>query len=300
VPGCKLKFSNLKDGVDFVVCKLCGWHALQLTSHLRGVHNRDSKKYNKQYGPVICENSKQNHCSAAKDAGNWLAKAKKRGDDLSEYKVKMSKAVSEAIMSNPEDRKRRAQVMSNVNRSDVMRKKASETAKRTSARKDVQENRAAQLKKWRDNNPEDFYNKCIAKMISSWQSKPEIELFTKISIRSDYCFKRNQRVKSKTFISKTKIKQIDFADRKKRVYVEFDGILHFVEQRINQLKLIQQKDRLLDEHIIKHQWMLIRVSYDQFSYRKSDYGFNKDCLDKVFSILDNPTPGVHYIGKAYE
>ena len=47
-------------------------------------------------------------------------RAKENGDDLFEYKSKMSKSVREAILSNPADRKRRAKVMASVNRSDAM------------------------------------------------------------------------------------------------------------------------------------------------------------------------------------
>ena len=109
----------------------------------------------------------------------------------------------------------------------------------------------------------------------------------------------NQVVKSELFITKSKRKQVDIGDKSKRVYVEFDGPLHFIQTGLKQLENVQEKDKLLDEHIIKHEWTLIRVSYDQFSYRKSDYGFNKECIKKLFEILDNPISGVHKIGKNY-
>lgn len=189
--------------------------------------------------------------------------------------------------------------MGAVNKTDLMRKKSSETAIKTSARKDIQEKRSAQLKKWRDENPDDFYNKCIKKMIETYNSKPEALLFKIVSEIDGYSFKRSQFMKSNTFISKTKRKQVDIADKSKRVYVEFDGKLHFKNTKFDQLEINKLKDKLLDEHIIKHRWILIRVSYDQFSYRKSDYGFKKDCLDKVFEILNNPTPGVYKIGESY-
>jgi very-short-patch-repair endonuclease len=180
-----------------------------------------------------------------------------------------------------------------------MRKKASETAIKTSARKDIQENRAANLKKWRDQNPDEFYDKCTSKMSNCWRSKPEMMLFDVLKDIEEYRFKQNQIVKSDKFPTKSKRKQIDIGDKSKRTYIEFDGELHFKQTGLNQLDTVQEKDRLLDEHIIKHGWTLIRVGYDQFSYRKSDYGFKKECLERVFEILDNPTPGVHRIGAVY-
>lgn len=291
------KFKNMIEGKDFVVCKVCGKHAKKLTEHLRIEHKLTPDQYD---GPVLCESSKNKYSVIAKDNGNWIERAKANGDDLSDFKQKMSRAVREAILSNPDEIKRRAQVMSNVNRSDIMRKKASETAIKTSARKDIQEQRSAQLKKWRDENPDEFYEKCTSKMLDVFHSKPELELFKIVSQVEGHQFKLNQVIKSDLFISKSKLKQIDIGNKKQNIYIEFDGPLHFINTNLNQLNEVQQKDKLLDEHILKHEWILIRVSYDQFSYRSSDYGFKKECLEKLFAILDKPISGVHRIGENYE
>jgi len=268
-----------------------------LASHLREVHGVQPEEYD---GEVLCESSRLKYESTAKDNGNWITRANERGDDLTDYKERMGKAVRESILSSPDDRKRRAQVMSDVNKTDAMRQKASDTAKKTSARKDIQEKRAANLKKWRDENPDEFYEKCTFQMKDSWKSKPELLLFDLLKDVNGYSFKQNQIVKSELFISKSKRKQVDIGDKSKRVYVEFDGPLHFKQTGLNQLEAVQEKDRLLDEHIIRHGWILIRVSYDQFSYRKSDYGFNKECMEKVFEILNNPKRGVYKIGELYD
>lgn len=92
----------------------------------------------------------------------------------------------------------------------------------------------------------------------------------------------------------------NIGDKSRRVYIEFDGRLHFIETTLQKLDIIPTKDKLLDDHITRHGWVLIRVGSDQFSYRKSDYGFKQECIDQVFGILDNPTPGVHYIGAVYD
>jgi hypothetical protein len=287
---------TLVDGIDFVVCNICGWHNKRLVGHLRTEHGLKPDEYS---GPILCENSKKKYESVGKENGNWIERAKDNGEDLSEYLDKMGNAVRESILSNPEDRKRRASVMGDVNRSDVMRQKASETAKKTSSRPEILEQRSANLKKWRDENPDEFYDKCIHKMMNTHHSKPELILYDILKQRNDYKFKLNQVVKSNKFISKSKRKQVDIGDKSKRFYVEFDGELHFEETKLNQLERVHKKDVLLDDHINEHGWILIRVGYDQFSYRKSDYGFKKECIDRVFDILDNPAPGVYKIGDVY-
>lgn len=295
---CKAKYDFLPEDKEFVVCKICGWHAKRLASHLREVHRIQPEEYD---GEVLCESSRLKYEATAKDNGNWIVRANERGDDLTDYKSRMGQAVRESILSSPDDRKRRAQVMSDVNKTDSMRQKASDTAKKTSARKDIQEQRSANLKKWRDENPDEFYEKCTSKMMNpNWQSKPEALLCQILSLIENYQFKPNQVVKSELFTTKSKRKQVDVGDKSKRVYVEFDGPLHFKQTSLNQLEVVQEKDRLLDEHITRHGWTLIRVGYDQFSYRKSDYGFNKECLKKVFDILNNPNSGVYKIGKVYD
>src|SRR5690606_34369140 len=100
----------------------------------------------------------------------------------------------------------------------------------------------------------------------------------------DFNFKRHQIIKSEKFISASKRKDIDIADKDNRIYIEYDGGLHFKETSIHSLCETQQKDILLDNHIIKHKWTLIRISHDQFSYNKCNYGFSKECLELLFNI----------------
>jgi hypothetical protein len=267
-----------------------------LASHLRKKHYIEPEFYD---GPILCDSSKQRYSEQNQDNGNWIEKAKARGEDLTDYKQRMGEAVREFIMSNPDDRKRRAKVMTSVNRSDVMRKKSSDTAKKTSARRDIQLSRAARIHAWQIANPKEFYEKCINKALHAWHSIPEAELFEKVRNFPGYCFKLNQFVISDLFITQTKRKQIDICDKIRNVYLEFDGPFHFKQTPFGQLQTIQNKDYLLDEYIKTNGFVLIRVSFDQFSYRKSDYGFKKECLDRIFEILDNPIPGVYRIGTLY-
>lgn len=288
------------EGIDYVKCFICGISQKSLARHVKQVHGMNPKEYSKNH-KIICDKSheKYKNQNSINNSG-WLLKANDMGCDLTDYKANLSKGVREFISNNPEDLKRRADVMAKVNKSDVMRKKVSETAIKTSARKDIQEKRAAQLKKWRDENREEFFEKCINKLLNIYHSKPELELFEIVKQNKNFNFKLNQTVKSEDFISKSKRKQVDIGDKNKRVYIEYDGALHFIKSKITNHELISKKDYLLDKHIEKHNWTLIRVSYDQYSYRKSDYGFKKECLDKINEILEKKIPGVYKIGDAYD
>jgi membrane-associated HD superfamily phosphohydrolase len=62
-------------------------------------------------------------------------------------------------MNSPEERQRRSKLLGSLNKTAKFRKKSSDTAKITSARKDIQERRSFNLKKWRDNNKEYLSNK---------------------------------------------------------------------------------------------------------------------------------------------
>lgn len=63
-------------------------------------------------------------------------------------------------------------------------------------------------------------------------------------------------------------------------------------------RILSAGDRELNEAALKQNMSLIRISYDQFSYK--DCGkFSEDCLKHLFELLCKPTPGVHYIGASY-
>ena len=300
----KSKFDNASDffglveGADFVVCSVCGFHAKSLGTHVSKVHGIAADEYKKTH-QIICQKSIETYRNQNGENGDWIERAKDRGEDISDYCERMGNAVRDSILSNPEDRKRRAGVMAAVNRSEVMRKKASDTAKKTSARRDIQLQRVARIHAWQKANPDKFAN-IISKLTTIWNSKPESLLYHEMTKRTQFNFRRHQKLRSEKFLSFYKQKDIDIGDTAKRVYIEYDGPLHFKQTTMNQLANVQEKDRLLDEHIIEQGWVLIRVGYDQFSYRKSDYGFLADCLAKIDEILNDPKPGVHRIENVYE
>lgn len=289
------------EGIDFVHCKLCNFKAKTLTKHITQTHKISKKDYESQFlnAQISCRSS----ISSFKDRGQnfaWLKRAKERGDDLTAYKRKLSKAVSLAIMSNSEERSRRSRQMSENNRTQDARQRSRITAKKTSSRPDVLLARTRNLERWRNENFEEFYDKCIRAAQSTWQSKPEKKLFEFLLTVQGYDFKHNQVIKSEKFTNSSKRKQIDIADKIKRVYVEFDGIMHFSsaikgEEAHNKTVNL---DKLLNDHIVQHGWTLIRVSYDQFSYKNGGV-FSDRCIEQLLSLLKDPKPGVHCIGDSY-
>lgn len=307
---CNTKYSNLILGEDYVICSICGYHAKSLGTHITKIHNIELDLYKKEH-QIICSKSTKNYSESSSE-NSWLSKAIAEGKDLNEYWGKVSSGVKKSINSNPDELKRRSELMTELNKkqqSNVdFQKIVSETAKKTSARKDIQEARSERLKKWRTNNPLVFYNKCVKKMITTFQSKPEKMLHRYLLSIEGFSFKRNQFVHSKFISTKSCKKQIDIGDKNKRIYVEFDGILHF-EPKFgdDSLKRIKQKDREVEQHIKNHNWILIRVSYDQFVYstkivNKVKYDtshFKQECLDEIVRILNSNVPGIYKIGSTY-
>ena len=223
---------------------------------------------------------------------------------MSYYWEKVGKGVSESILSNNVEISRRSKQMLELNeiiwKDPEYRTKMSEIAKKTSSRPEVIKKRSVQLKKWRTENPEDFFNKCTKKMHNSWRSKPEAMLFDFLLKQNGFNFKRNQFVKSNIFNWKSQRKQIDVADKGKRIYVEFDGVFHFKPIfGDDKLAEIKGRDSLLEIYIKSHNWTLIRISYDQFNYKQGGY-FAKDCLDKLVKILVDSNRGIFKIGQCYE
>lgn len=280
---------------EFIECVLCKFAGRKITQHVKKEHGLLKQEYEARYGPTICESASKAYAETRNY--DWIHRANEEKKDLTEYKRKMAKAVSDAIMNNPDERKRRSELLGYLNKSDEFRKRSSETAKKTSMRFEIQARRVEQLKKWREVNCEEFFEKCTKKMLSIWHSKPEKALYEIVRAIDGYAFRFNQTIKSETFPTKSKRKQVDMGDKVCRVYLEFDGILHFKKKYKKQkLEEIQLKDRLLDEHIERRNWTLIRISYDQWNGKE----FKKECLESLFDALKDPQPGVVKIGKAYE
>ena len=210
----------------------------------------------------------------------------------------MGKSVSTAIMSNPKERARRATQMVINNRTPQARDLSRNTAKKTSARPEIIAARAANLQRWRDENFDTFYEKCIMKMHSTWHSKPE-RILRELVQAFDPAFKGNQRLYSTRFTSNSRRKQVDLMNEKTNVIVEFDGVYHFKPIKGEEaLQDARKRDNELEMAVVDNEMTLIRISYDQFTYKDGGH-FSEHCLKWLFELLKDPKPGVHRIGNSY-
>lgn len=281
------------------MCTLCNLRCKSLKKHLREVHKLSVADYG---GQVLCDNSRHAYSEQNKENSNWINREQEKGNDLKEYREKMGKSVSKAILSSPKERQRRSDLLKELNKTKIwtpeFKAMMTEKSKKTAARPEIIAKRTEQLKKWRDENFEDFYEKCVKNFSISWRSKPELALFELVKMIDGYTFMNNQFIKDETFMSKTKRKQVDIADVNMGVYLEFDGPWHF--QNINgSLQENIARDKLFDEYIERNQLKLIRISHDQYSYGKGG-SFKEECLKQLFDALKDPKPGVVKIGKAYD
>jgi very-short-patch-repair endonuclease len=296
---CKTYKEKALSGGDIIKCGLCSHTSAKLTQHIKKEHNLTKEFYLENYGELVSPNSKDRYSAVAKENGDWINKAKESGKDLSEFKAKLSKSVSEAIMSNPEERARRAKLLGELNKTKEFRDKASETAKITSARPEIQAARAAQLKRWRDKNPEEFYEKCTSKAFASSkkQTRPE-KYFKKFAFEElkVYDFKYSQSLYSEKFINKSKRRQIDFMSEDRKIWIEIDGPLHF-KNSFEGYERIVAKDKVVDSIAIDKDKVFIRISFDQWDQKTGI--FNVDVRLKIKQILEDNKPGVYCLGKEY-
>jgi hypothetical protein len=312
------KNSNSILNIDYVECNLCGFIGKSISTHLRQSHNLTKDNYS---GNVVCEKTNKIYSKSNSETGKnyWASLTDEERIKVNE---KNSQSVRAALKNNPKESERRSKLMTELNatvmKSPEVRKKLSDVAKRTSKRPDILEKRSKQLQNWRDNYPDQFLEKCTNKLlqwklenpdkvqeniiefVNSFKSKAEKELKIFLRTLDNFNFKNNQFISDDSFISKTKRKQVDFIDYKKNIFIEYDGQFHF-ENKMNPDRLVIQRsiDKLFDKYIIDNNLILIRISFDQFRYGSKPH-FIQTCLDQLISILNNPSPGIFWIGTAYD
>lgn len=296
-------FSNCERDADYIECVLCEFVGVKITQHVKLVHGLSKEEYIEKYGSVICSASQKSY--GATGNFDWVKRARERGEDLSEYFASTGEAKSKGILASSKAIEARRKNMSELNKRPERRKRSSEVAKLTSSRPEILAERTQNLKNWRDNNFEEFYEKCVTPMIGASpmnsgvirQTKPEKVLHELLKNYPSYDFKYAQCIKSNSFQTLSKRKQVDFGDKKSKVYLEFDGIYHF--KKFANEKILEKaviSDAALDEQIVVRGWTLIRISYDQFNGKV----FNESCVNQLTEILTNPKPGVFKIGDAYK
>jgi len=290
------------ENIDYVECKICcEFRRKKLTYHIENVHNISKDTYREIYGEVTCSKTKELYSNT----GNydWINRAKSSGKDLSLYLEKLGRATSLGIMKSHSARLARSKNLSRLNKTDQFRKKSSIAAKATSLRPDIIESRTANLARWRDENPEEFYEKCTSKMHSSWQSKPEKLLFQIVNNKLPHRFERNQQIrrikKFKTVRSGTR--QIDILDKIGKVVIEFDGIHHFKNmfKTNNSFEKTRERDAELNAVLVDEGYTVIRIAHDRFSY-KSGGNFDESSIEELFNIIAAKKTGLFLIGEGYQ
>lgn len=266
----------------YVRCAVCGQClSRKLCSHLRLQHNLTYDEYKNLY-PDVTIISKRAHDNAVV-TGGWIRRYKEQGKDLSDYLQKMSDAVKTAILSNPEELKRRSELAKATlvakARSTEGRQLSSKTAKVTSARPDILLQRTERLHKLRCG------------------SQPEIKLK---EFLTPHDFLHSQHIKDESFTTKTHSRVLDFYNKELKTIIEFDGKQHFCKSFLNSDSQdhVVETDEQLNQWCVDNHHRIIRISYEYYSYRTKDFvpGFYDYLMDVIYNQTEDI---VIKIGEAY-
>lgn len=173
-----------------------------------------------------------------------------------------------------------------------MRQKYSETAKKTSARSDIRQERAQRLKVWRDKHPAEFQGIQAKAHASPKLSKMEIWLEPHLAKLG---FMRNT-----TLRCQKGSKQIDFVNRHKKMVIEVDGPWHFLPIRsIQHLQTVQARDQMLNHEVMRRSWRLIRLSMECFKSNSGEL-ISPDLSQLITTIENGDWDGIRCYGSLYE
>lgn len=260
-------YAGCVEGIDYVECKLCRFVGRNIKQHVKRLHNFE--EYTSTFNhSLIAKNTVRSYSNANVHNGDWISRAKDRGDDLAEYRKKMGSAVSMTIMNDPEERKRRSELANKIlvdyAKSDRGRKNSSEAGKRTSSRLDILAKRTKRLHESRK------------------PSKGELALG---EFLVPLGFKRAHVIIDKdAFDTKTGRRVVDFINFDSKTIVEFDGAQHFKPYFPDQnIESTKKSDEQLNEWAFDHGYRMIRVSYDQYSYKKQAF----KCDDELTTALES-------------
>lgn len=185
-------------------------------------------------------------------------------------------------MANPDERARRSKLAKTTitawATSDEGRRTASETAKKTSARPEIIEQRTKRL-------------------VDSYKpSKGERVLQTFLT---PFGFRRNVLITSQEFSAATHKRQIDFMNRERKIAIEFDGQQHFIPAwKRMPLDKIHTNDVELGRWCTNNGCVLIRIGYAHY-VRKCET-MSDECIKFLTELLTNDvSPGVYLLGKEY-
>jgi hypothetical protein len=283
-------------------CRLCGIFLKRLHMHIRNVHDLEKDEYLKQFpneDPTLtCPTLRKSYSKAGIVGGNNCKPKMVAEGRWDAIQVSRSIAMKKCIAEDPRQQELRRQNMIRLNKTDEQRKRSSETAIKTSARPEILEKRTKNLKNWRDNNYDDFYNNCCHKMLSSWHSKPELALFKAISEKY-IDFQHNKIITSHLFKSKSGRRQIDILCENKKIAVLYDGPAHFISIHGSKtLQNVKISDEDVNTALPILGYTLIRISDSEYTNRKFEI-FTQKCLDKLFLLIDENKPGLYRLGDEY-
>ena len=277
-----------KEGFDFVVCRICQHKGKVLGAHIRMIHGMSTKEYRLSYpdAQLVATRSIEKYQEVNMGRDNWVKKLRHDHPEMAELMLKnMGEKVSKSVLADQKERIRRSDTMKTLwkKHEAYFRKVASETATRTSQRQDILDKRTEVLRKWRQENPHIFYERCTAQMIKFRSSKPEKELLAYLQKSyPDFDFKGSQILFRTDFSTKSNRRQIDIFSRNRSIVIEFDGPIHFTNiPTWNQLSEVQARDKEINK-VLKRDYTVLRVSHDQWHPRK---GFSETCCDTIHQVL---------------
>jgi len=255
-------------GVDYVECAICKFAGRKITQHVKLSHDLSKNDYELMYGPTTCEESSKEYGKTGNC--NWIERKKSAGEDLTSYKKKMGRSVSSSIMSNPEERSRRAMLLGELNKRQDFRDRSSAIAKVTSSREDIIEKRTEQLRRWRRDCPEEF-QAAIEKALKTNSSRPEKILFEICKGVFGEKTSKQLQVQHHLIPTKSHRARIDIANKELKILVEFDGPFHFKPILGEEhLKLRIQRDFAVEQYAVENGYVLVRISYDLFDGKTFD------------------------------
>ena len=283
--------SSGKLGIDYVVCGICGLKSEFLGRHYK-IHNISCEEYREKFGELICDNKRKFLSKKMKERETWPK------EKLENLKKRQREAFRASLTEK--ERKRRSEMLAALNKTDLFRKKASDTAKITSSRRDIIEKRTENLRRWRQRNPEWMKDN---QGLKSFKSIPERKLLVSLNeILDGDVIVSNKYLYSDDFsFNLSNSKQIDMFLKDSDLLIEFDGPLHFKSEFPAYLE-IRKKDEKLDEFILKSKYSLIRVDFTNWTYTKNqkDGFFSTESLELIKKILLKHKPQTVYkIGENY-
>jgi len=276
-------------GIDYVICNVCNTKFRSLTQHIKS-HDLSPEEY---AGELSCQKFFESRSKAHKGKIPWHVKLKQ--DNLEEYKIQMQsmgKNLSKSLLSNDKEISRRSNLIKKLwedeNFQKIAKESSSLTAIKTSKRPEVLFQRSENLRRWRENNPEDFQEKCIKALTKKGSSRGERELFVELRRHfPELELKPNQFIYNVGFETKSKKRQVDILSPSHKVIFEFDGRHHFVKgdnQTDTERLDIINKDRRFN-NLLSKKWTVIRISCDLWNPRR---GFHPNLFVEIRKFVFNP------------